>query len=98
MTQAALGATLSAPTLDGLHELRVEPGTQPGQVVVLRGRGMPRLDGGGRGDERITLDVRVPHKLDDEQRRLLEQFQATVGEEAYEHEDSLFDRLRHVFR
>src|SRR5213076_216395 len=53
MTQAALGTTVSVPTLDGDHELELEPGTQPGEIRVLRGRGMPVLQGFGRGDQRV---------------------------------------------
>src|SRR5439155_22615544 len=51
-TQAALGATLAVPTLDGEEDLELPPGTQPGEIVVLRGRGMPVLQGHGRGDPR----------------------------------------------
>ena len=51
-TQAALGATLSSPTLDGEEEVELAPGTQPGEIVVLHGRGMPILQGRGRGDQR----------------------------------------------
>lgn len=98
MTQAALGAVVTVPTLDGDHELRVEPGVQPGQVVVLKGKGMPRLNGFGRGDQRITFDVRVPSKLSDEQRRLVEELQASLGDDAYHHDESFFERLRHAFR
>src|SRR5207244_3324197 len=53
ITQAALGASLSVPTLEGDLEIEFEPGTQPGEVVVLRGRGMPVLQGFGRGDQRV---------------------------------------------
>ena len=60
ITQAALGARLTVPTLDGDTELELEPGTQPGSVVVLRGRGMPVLQGFGRGDQRVLVNVRVP--------------------------------------
>src|SRR5262249_17894984 len=57
MTQAALGATVTVPTLDGETELRFEPGVQPGQVRVLAGRGMPALQGFGRGDQRVLVNV-----------------------------------------
>ena len=67
MTQAALGATVTVPTLDGDAELELEPGTQPGEVRVLRGRGMPVLQGFGRGDQRCSSTCR-PEAPDDEQR------------------------------
>src|SRR5438445_245921 len=53
VTQAALGARVTVPTLAGDTELDLEPGTQPGQVIVLRGKGMPQLQGFGRGDQRL---------------------------------------------
>ena len=54
MTQAALGGTFTVPTLDGELELDVEPGAQPGDVRVLKGKGMPVLQGFGRGDHRCS--------------------------------------------
>jgi molecular chaperone DnaJ len=98
-TQAALGATLSTPTLDGEEELELPPGTQPGDVVVLRGRGMPVLQGYGRGDQRILVNVLVPRRLSDEQRRLLREFDEHADERTYEKADSgLFDKLKSAFR
>src|SRR5205823_6614973 len=68
MTQAALGATVVVPTLEGDEELEFAAGTQPGAVVVLRGKGMPVLQGFGRGDQRVLVNVVVPRHLSDEQR------------------------------
>ena len=79
MTQAALGASVTVPTLDGEVELEFEPGTQPGEVRVLRGRGMPVLQGFGRGDHRVLVNVLVPRRLTDEQRALLEEFERASG-------------------
>jgi molecular chaperone DnaJ len=98
MTQAALGATVTIPTLDGEHELEFAPGTQPGQIVVLRGRGMPVLQGFGRGDQRILVNVLVPRHLTDEQRRLLEQFDEHAHEKTYKADEGLFDKLKNAFR
>jgi molecular chaperone DnaJ len=98
MTQAALGATLTVPTLEGDLELEFEPGTQPGAVQVLRGRGMPVLQGYGRGDHRLLVNVTVPHRLSDEQRRLLEQFAGTESEDTYRPDEGFFDRLKSAFR
>ena len=67
IAQAALGTTVALPTLDGDEELVVPPGTQPGREFVLRNRGVPRLQGRGRGDLRAQLVVEVPTKLDDEE-------------------------------
>jgi molecular chaperone DnaJ len=72
--QAAMGAKVKVPLIDGEPtELTVKPGTQPGAVVVLRQKGMPNVHGRGRGDLGVRLQVRVPHKLTDEQRRLIEE-------------------------
>jgi molecular chaperone DnaJ len=100
MTQAALGGKIGVPTLEGEFELELEPGTQPGEVRVLRGRGMPVLQGRGRGDLRLLVNVAVPKRLTEEQRRLLEQFEQTVDEETYTPDDDegFFDKLKSAFR
>jgi molecular chaperone DnaJ len=98
ITQAALGARVTIPTLGGETELEFAPGTQPGEVVVLRGRGMPVLQGFGRGDQRVLVGVTVPHRLTDEQRELLEQFQHSAGDDTYRTEEGFFDKLKSAFR
>jgi molecular chaperone DnaJ len=97
MTQAALGGKVTVPTLDGEAEVGIEPGTQPGAVFTLRGKGMPRLQGFGHGDLRLLLTVLVPRKLDEEQRKLLGQFEESATAATYEHDESLFKRLKSVF-
>src|SRR5437016_5177292 len=84
LTQAALGATVSVPTLEGEFDVTFEPGTQPGEVRVLRGRGLPVLQGFGRGNQRLLVNVTVPRHLTDEQRRLLEQFEQLSTEATYQ--------------
>lgn len=99
MTQAALGTSLSIPTLAGEHELEFAAGTQPGQVVVLRGKGMPVLQGFGRGDHRVLVNVVLPRHLNDEQRRLLEQFDSHADDHTYKPDDEgFFDKLKSAFR
>jgi molecular chaperone DnaJ len=98
MTQAALGATVSVPTLDGDTEIELDPGTQPGELRVLRGRGMPVLQGFGRGDHRVLVNVGVPRRLNDEQRRLLEEFERTADEETYRADEGFFHKLKSAFR
>jgi molecular chaperone DnaJ len=71
--QAALGAEVSIPTLDGNTALTIRPGTRPGEIIKLRGKGMPRFRGFGRGDMLVRVDVAVPEKLTQQQRILLEQ-------------------------
>ncbi|HEY2353964.1 MAG TPA: molecular chaperone DnaJ [Gaiellaceae bacterium] len=98
ITQAALGATVTIPTLDGEEEIELGAGTQPGETVVLRGRGMPVLHGFGRGDERILVNVLVPRQLTDEQRRLLREFDEHSDERTYDKPDGFFGKLKGVFR
>jgi molecular chaperone DnaJ len=83
--QAAMGAKVKVPLVDGdPTELTVKPGTQPGSVVVLRGKGMPNVHGRGRGDLGVRLQVRVPHKLTDAQRHLIEELAKLDPEPAAE--------------
>jgi molecular chaperone DnaJ len=97
ITDAALGVTVTVPTLDGDIELEFDEGTQPGEVRVLRGRGMPVLQGFGRGDQRILVNVAVPRRLTDEQRRLLEEFAATAGDDTYRADEGFFEKLKSAF-
>jgi molecular chaperone DnaJ len=96
--EAAIGKTTAIDTLDGSAELEIEAGTQPGEVFVLRGKGMPVLHGFGRGDHRVLVNVVVPRRLTDEQRRLLEDFEASTDEQTYRHDESFFDKLKSAFR
>ncbi len=98
MVQAALGLTVSIETLDGPVEVEVPAGTQPGEVQVLRGKGMPVLQGFGRGDHRVLLNVTVPRHLTDDQRRQLEEFERTTDEHTYRHDESFFEKLKSAFR
>jgi molecular chaperone DnaJ len=98
ITQAALGTTVTVPTLEGETELAFDPGTQPGEVVVLRGRGLPVLQGFGRGNQRVLVNVTVPRRLTEEQRQLLEEFERLAGAEAYEPNEGFFDKLKSAFR
>ena len=98
--EASLGTEVEVPTLVGTTEVRIEPGTQPGATLTLRGEGMPRLKRRGRGDLKVLVDVMVPTRLSAEQRELLKRFEASSGEETYGNGggESFFDRLRGVFR
>jgi molecular chaperone DnaJ len=98
ITQAALGATVTVPTLEGDTELTLSPGTQPGEILVLQGRGMPVLQGFGRGDHRVLVNVLVPRRLTDEQRRLLEEFERSANGDTYERDPGFFDKLKSAFR
>jgi len=94
MTQAALGVTLTVPTLDGDEEVEFEPGAQPGDIKTLKGMGVHHLNGHGRGDQEILVNVLIPHDLDDEQKRLLDEFEESVTEEQYgTRQEGVFHRL-----
>jgi molecular chaperone DnaJ len=97
MTQAALGARLAIPTLDGEVELEFKAGTQPGEIRVLRGKGMPVLQSFGRGDHRVLVNVRIPRRVSREQRKALEDFEQLTDESTYG-DEGLFDRIRAAFR
>jgi molecular chaperone DnaJ len=98
LTQAALGATVTVPTLEGDVGLEVEPGTQSGEVRVLANRGMPVLGGRGRGDHRLLVKVAVPRNLTPEQRRLLEEFARSEHEANYKIDEGFFEKLKAAFR
>ena len=95
VTQAALGAEVRTATIDGEEALKVPPGTQPNQVFRLRGKGVPFLDGNGRGDHYVHIAVRVPTTLSDEQRHLYEQLAASQGETPPER--GVLDKVKDFF-
>lgn len=78
--QAVLGAEIEVPTLDGPVRLTIPEGTQPGAVFRLRGKGIPFLRGGGRGDQFVSVSVKVPKNLTGSQKELLRQFAASMGD------------------
>ncbi|MEU3845938.1 molecular chaperone DnaJ [Micrococcus terreus] len=100
MTAAALGTTLTLETFDGEQQIEVKAGTQSGEVHTLKGLGVGRLRGQGRGDLKVNLQVETPTRLDDDQRRLLEELASLRGEETspgqVEHR-GMFARLRENF-
>jgi molecular chaperone DnaJ len=101
MTEAALGTTATITSLSGEVALEVAPGTQPGEVRVLRGEGMPALRGSGRGSLFVRLDVAVPTVLDEEQRALVEQLDEKLDDDAYGSRDEdggFFSRLKSALR
>ena len=111
MTAAALGTTIDLPTLeadtgasasDDTVPIEVLPGTQSGEPMTVRGRGVPRLRGTGRGDLVVRIVVETPSKLDDEQTELLRRLAALRDEErpsgqVVASQKSVFDRLRDAF-
>lgn len=96
-TQATLGATLEVDTLEDSLDLEVPPGTQPGQILRVKGKGLPHFQRPGRGDLLVEISVDVPTKLNDDQKELLRQFARSRGEKVSE-ESGLFEKIRSAFR
>ena len=104
-TTVALGGEIQAPTLDGSETVKVAAGTQTGTTLRLRGKGMPDVNGRGRGDLFATIQVQTPAKLTKDQKRLLEQLAKELPKEAFEprpradehDERNLFDRVKDMF-
>jgi molecular chaperone DnaJ len=97
LVQAALGTEIEVPTLEGRVGMRIPEGTQPGKVLRLRGKGLPGLRSGERGDQYVRIFVEVPTKLSEEQRRLLERFAEVSGEEVSPVTKGFLDKLRDLF-
>lgn len=96
VAQAALGARIQVPTVDGEETVTVPAGTQPGKIVRLKGKGVPHVNHSGRGDQMVILSVEVPRDLTAEQRELLEKLAVTLGTEVTPHERGFLDRLREL--
>lgn len=98
MVQAALGADIMVPTLDGEEEVHFPAGTQPGEIFTLKGRGVPHLRQAGRGAQKILVNVVVPRHLDEHQRSLLQEFDECCGEEHYaEKPEGFFQKFKQLF-
>jgi len=94
IAQAALGAEVEIPTVDGPETLKIPAGTQPGKVLNLKGKGVPRLRASGRGDQKVIVNVQVPTNLTGEQRKLFEQLAQTMGAEVKPQERGFLDWLK----
>ena len=92
--QAALGSEVEVPTLDGAEPLRVAPGTQSGEVFVLRGQGVPHLRSHGRGDLLVRAQVVTPKDLTPEQKELLAQLADSLGTPSSPEEKGILDRIK----
>ena len=91
---AAIGGTLEVPTLDGATEVELPAGIQPGEVITLRGAGMPALRRGRHGDLRVVVNVLVPRRLTEEQLELMERLNDSLTDENLRSQESVFAKLR----
>ena len=96
-SQAALGADIVVPTIDGKVEYHVHEGTQNGDVFKLRGKGIPKLHGRGCGDQFVKVHIEVPRNLSASQKKALSEFENALTEKNYQKRRSFFDRLRNLF-
>jgi molecular chaperone DnaJ len=97
IAQAALGTDVDILTFDGLQTIKIPEGTQHGSRLRLKNFGVPNLNGGGRGDLYVHIDVKIPAKLTREQRKLLEQLRDTLPAENEPQEKGLFDKVKDYF-
>jgi molecular chaperone DnaJ len=95
--QAALGTTVTVPTVDGETELEIPAGTQPHETLVIRGAGMPALRGRRTGDLRVVVNVVVPRHLNRQQRELLEQLADSMTEHNLRTDEGVFGKLKRAF-
>ena len=93
VAQAVLGAEVDVPTLEGDEKLKIPAGTQPGKVFHIKGKGVPHLRRGGRGDQLVIFNVVVPTKLTKEQRELFEKLAETLGTTVKPQEKGFLDWL-----
>ena len=97
VAQAALGASVRVLTLEGQAELAIPAGTQSGQVFRLKGKGVPHLGSGRRGDQLVTVAVATPKSLTEEQRHLFQQLAASLGDHENGADKGLFDKIKDAF-
>lgn len=97
--EATLGAPVEIPTVDGKVKIKIEPGTQPGKILRLRGKGLPDVNGYGKGDLLVNLNVWVPRNLSKEEKKVVEQLSNSENFKPQPTADdkSLFERMRNFF-
>ena len=93
-TQAVLGAELEIPTIDGKVKYTIPEGTQSGTTFRLKGKGIPGLNGRGRGDQYVTVYIETPRNLNREQKEALKKFSESLGEKNYEEHKSFFGKFK----
>ena len=97
-SQASLGDEITVPTLEGKVKYTVPEGTQPGTVFRLKGRGIPFVNGRGKGDQYVRVSIEVPKSLSAKQKQALRDFEGMLGEKNYEKRKSFLDRLKNTIR
>ncbi|EYE88113.1 molecular chaperone DnaJ [Fervidicella metallireducens AeB] len=95
--KATLGGEINIPTLEGSEKHQIQEGTQTGTVIKVKGKGIPKLRGGGRGDLYVQVNVEIPRKLNDEQRDLMKKLAVAFNEEVAETKKSFMDKVKDAF-
>ena len=97
--QITLGTTAEIPTIEGKVKVKIDPGTQPEKILRLRGKGLPDVNGYGKGDLLVKVHVWIPQKLSSEERKVLEKLQesATFSSGPTDSEKSFFEKMRDIF-
>ncbi len=96
-SQLALGAEIQVPTLDGKVPYTIKEGTQPNDIIRLKGKGVPYLNGRGNGDLIARITVEVPKNLSGKQKELLQAFEESLGDKNYQRRKSFFDKVKDAF-
>jgi molecular chaperone DnaJ len=97
IVQASLGGTIIVPTIEGDVELTIPAGTQNGRVFRLKGKGVAQIQGTRRGDQLVKVNLRVPTKLDNMQKELLEKLGTTLPQMGDEEDTGIFSKFKNVF-
>lgn len=97
IAQATLGAEVDVPTVDGSEKITIPAGTQPGKIITLKGKGVPKIRENSRGDEKVIIDVAIPTSLTEEQRELMEKLALSLGTEVNTAKKGILDRMKEVF-
>ncbi len=100
VTTALLGGAVEVPTVDGRAKIKIAPGTHAGKVLRLGGKGLPDVNGYGRGDELVVVDIIIPDRLTKEERKLIEQLaeQPSFQKAESVKNQNIFERMKNFFR
>ena len=100
VTTALLGGAVEVPTVDGRAKIKIAPGTHAGKVLRLGGKGLPDVNGYGRGDELVVVDITIPDRLTKEERKLIEQLaeQPSFQKAESVKNQNIFERMKNFFR
>src|SRR5512136_587537 len=96
---AILGSNVEVPTLDGKVRIKIDPGTQPGKILRLRGKGLPEVNGYGRGDLLVNVNVWIPRNMTREEARIIEKFKesGSFTPKPDKNDKGFFERMRGYF-